>query len=373
MTLDNNQQAFFALLRAGLWDQEVRLSKFGVIDYMKVYRLAEEQSVVGLVAAGLGNLADIRAPKEDVLTFVGSALQMERRNQAMNRFIGVLINKMTSAGIHSLLVKGQGVAQCYEKPMWRMCGDVDLLLDASNYEQAKVFLSAIATDIEKEDKKRKHIGLTIDSWIVELHGSMMPLILSKKTDGIIEGITKQSFVTNTVRYWDNDGTNVSLPPVDVDVLFIFTHILQHYYRGGIGLRQICDWCRLLWVYQDSLNHNLLESRIREMGLMSEWKVFGALAIDYLGMPKDFVPLYDESEKWSNKASRVMSFILETGNFGHNRDMSYVGRKPYPIQKIISLFTIMNYSTKRFLVFPKNSIIAFSRYVSQNSRAFFNGD
>ena len=58
---------------------------------------------------------------------------------------------------------------------------------------------------------------------------------------------------------------------------------------GVGLRQVCDWCRLLWTYKDSLNYGLLEQRIKRAGLMSEWKAFGAYAVDYLGMPVEAIP------------------------------------------------------------------------------------
>lgn len=88
MLVDNNTQAFFALVSAGLWEQEVQLSFFDKIDFGKVLNLAEEQSVVGLVAAGLEHVIGIKVPKEDVLQFVGQALQLEQRNQAMNFFIG---------------------------------------------------------------------------------------------------------------------------------------------------------------------------------------------------------------------------------------------------------------------------------------------
>lgn len=45
--MDSNQQAFFALVRAGLWEQDVQLLPFGKVDFSAVMRLAEEQAVVG--------------------------------------------------------------------------------------------------------------------------------------------------------------------------------------------------------------------------------------------------------------------------------------------------------------------------------------
>ena len=125
MTNNNTTNAFFILVQAGLWERDVCLSQFGEVDYNDVLRLAEEQSVVGLVAAGLEHVADIKLPKEEVLQFVGQALQLEQQNKAMNSFIAKLVNKMRQAGIYTLLVKGQSVAKNYEKPLWRACGDVD--------------------------------------------------------------------------------------------------------------------------------------------------------------------------------------------------------------------------------------------------------
>ncbi len=84
-----------------------------------------------------------------------------------------------------------------------------------------------------------------------------------------------------VRSCLNGKTQVFLPEINCDVVYVFTHILQHFFKGGIGLRQISDWCRLLWTYRDSLDHGLLESRIKNMGLMSEWKTFGSLAVTCL--------------------------------------------------------------------------------------------
>lgn len=39
--------AFFALVRAGLWEREVQLLPYGEIDFSAVQSVAEEQSVVG--------------------------------------------------------------------------------------------------------------------------------------------------------------------------------------------------------------------------------------------------------------------------------------------------------------------------------------
>ena len=73
------------------------------------------------MAAGIEHITDRKPQKKDVLQFIGRTVQLEQRNQAMNYFIGVMVEKMSEAGIYTVLVKGQGVGQCYERPLWRSC------------------------------------------------------------------------------------------------------------------------------------------------------------------------------------------------------------------------------------------------------------
>ncbi len=353
MRLDNNQQAFFALLRAGLWGKEVQLVPFGQIDFAKVLSLAQEQSVVGLIAAGLDHVSDTKVAKTDVLQFIGQSLQLEQQTTAMNYFIGVIVDKMREAGIYTLLVKGQGIAQCYEKPLWRSCGDVDLFLDAENYKKAIDFLSPMAKYIDEEDHTNLHLGMTFNPWLVELHGTLRSGI-GKRIDSVLDAIQEATFIERQVRVWKNEDIDVFLPAADNDVIFVFSHILQHFFRGGIGLRQICDLCRLLWTYRSEIDVKLLENRLTQMGLMSEWKAFAALSVDYLGMPVEALPLYASGKKWSRKASQILSFVLETGNFGHNRDKSYYKKYPVVIYKAISLCNNTRDSMRHFAIFPKDA-------------------
>lgn len=347
MILDKNQKAFIELLRAGLWGKNARLSASDTIDYKLIYKRAEEQSVVGLIAAGLEHSKDVRAPKEDVLQFVGQALQLEQSNTVLNNYVASLIDQLRSEDVYSVLVKGQGIAQCYERPLWRASGDIDLLLSDTNYEKAKQVLLPLAVNAEDEYKTFKHLGLTMPGgFVVELHGTMHSR-LSNRVDKVIDEAQRDAFYGGNVRSWNNGGTTVFLPAPDNDVIFVFTHILHHYYIEGIGLRQICDWCRLLWTYKDTINHGLLESRIRKAGLMSEWKAFAALAVDWLGMPTEAMPLYSSEKQWSRKANRILAFVLECGNFGHNRQITG--------GKIGSVWSKTKDFARHALVFPLDSV------------------
>ena len=354
MLQNKYQQAFFELLRAGLWEKDARLSAFGAIDYSVILRLAEEQSVVGLLTAGLEHAHDVKIPKDVLLQFVGSTIRIEQQNKSLNKYVSQLIGKLRKEDVYAVLVKGQGIANCYERPLWRSSGDVDLLLNDSGYNKAKDILEPISISIDHEFTSFKHISYTMNSgFIVELHGTLHSR-LSERIDRVIDEAQKEVIYNRNVRTWINGSTQVFLPSPNEDVIFIFTHILHHFYIGGIGLRQICDWCRLLWTYRNSLDVNKLEARIKVAGLMPEWKAFGAYAVEYLGMPIKSMPFYSESNKWSKKAAQINGFVLEVGNFGHNREMKY---KDYPFffRKMCSFVRRIGDLLLHTRVFPLDSL------------------
>ena len=332
--MDNNKRAFFELVKAGLFPVHGERfmfndSLFNDVDWNYVYQLAQEQSVQGLVLQGIetvqGSWLKVHGsplvPKVLLLQWIGEVQVVEQKNRSMNAFIADLIEKLRKNDIYALLVKGQGIAQCYEKPMWRCSGDVDLFLSYDNYQKAKTLLTPFASEVETEYEGISHLGMTIDGCVVELHGSLR-VGLPQRINRVLDDIQEDTFYRGNVRSWLNGQTQIFMLGKENDIVYVFVHFFNHFYKEGVGLRQICDWCRLMWTYRDSLNYELLESRIKRAGLVSEWKAFGALAIEYLGFPKDSMPLLDvrskkEDVRWRKKADRIMEFILKSGNMGHN--------------------------------------------------------
>ena len=365
---DNTGSVFFELLKAGLWGEadanlNVNHNLFEGVDWEKIYQLAQEQSVLGLVLAGLEQYKNLNAdldlniPKVLLLQWIGEVQIIEKQNKDMNAFIAGLIGKLRKEDIYAILVKGQGIAQCYEKPLWRSSGDVDLLLTKDNYEKAKALLLPLGEITEPEEANKKHFAMQIEQWTVELHGTLH-VGLSARVDRMLDNVQYDIFHGGMVRSWVNGQTQVFLPAATEDVVYVFAHILQHFYKGGIGLRQICDWCRLLWTYRESLNHEYLESKIREAGLMSEWKAFGAFAVRYLGMPIEAIPLLNANEDLSTnikKTDKICGFILEVGNFGHNRDNSYFQKHSYIVQNSISAWRRVKDLCRHATIFPVNSV------------------
>lgn len=342
-------------------------SLFKDADWNKVHLLAQEQSVLGFMLQGIDRLkaydSRFMVPQVLLLHWIGEVQVIEQENKEMDAFVAKIIDKLRNEKIYAILVKGQGVAQCYERPFLRSCGDVDLFLNWADYDKAKAFLMPLASKFETEYESSKHLGMIIDGWTVELHGSLR-VGLPKRINRVLDDIQSDTFNVGNMRSWMNGGTQIFMLGVENDIMYVFVHFLNHFYKEGVGLRQICDWCRLLWTYRDEIDKKKIEGRIRRMRLVSEWKAFGAYAVEYLGMPIEAMPMYEPSAKWVKKAERINVFIMSVGNMGHNRDMSHFSNKPYLIRKCISMGRRIGDLINHARIFPLDSL-RFFPYIMWN--------
>ena len=102
-----------------------------------------------------------------------------------------------------------------------------------------------------------------------------------------------------------------------------------------------------------------------MGLMSEWKAFTAFAIDYLGMPVEATQGYlslDHNSKYRRKAKKINDFILMTGNFGHNRDLSYRIKYTGTMYYLVSLWRRLKDFIEIAKIFPLDAPKFFVTYL-----------
>lgn len=330
---------FFGLLRNGLWKETNLIPQIEKEVWDSIYSISESQGVLGLITDGIEK-SNLNLPLNKKLLFVGAALQIEHRNRAMNVFIADIVERMRAQGINTLLVKGQGVAQCYEKPLWRPSGDVDFLLSEDNYKKAKEFLLPLSSVNKPDEKYSKHLGMNIDQWYVEIHGTLRTG-LSTRLDREVDDNQDGVFLGGNVRSWDNHGVQVFLPAPNEDVFFVFTHFIKHFYKEGMSLRQVCDWCRLLWTYRSEVDLRLLEKRLRGAGLIREWKAFATLAVKHLGMPAEAMPFYDDRcKKDDRRGNQLMDFILK----------GYSGSKVKDTCQIAKIFPwkVIRYSPSIFL-------------------------
>ena len=115
-----------------------------------------------------------------------------------------------------------------------------------------------------------------------------------------------------------------------------------------------------------------------MGLLSEWKAFGAFAVEYLGMPVETMPFYSPDKKWNRKADKICSFILEVGNMGHNRGSwlmehdSWLSRQ-YVVRKVFSMGRRCGDLIRHARIFPLDSLRFFPYIMYNGIRSAVRGE
>ena len=344
---------FFALLRAGLWNEVPERASFaGGADWEALHDLAFRQTVVPLVTDGINRLPKelLPAEPERLDPFLGDLMATSNRNRVLDAFIPKLFDAL--AGIPVVLVKGQALAQDYPDPERRQPGDIDLLLLPSSYEAAKEILLPKATTVLDEEKEIWHQGMRFRSIEVEIHGCISTL-MSRKLDRKLAALLEEQFDGRPFPAVSIGGAEIPVPDADCNAVYIFVHFLQHYWSGGVGLRQLVDWMTFVSVHKRDIHPVVLEVRLQDLGLLRLWKVFTGFAQEYLGCPVEKLPLAAAPD--SGKNARIWRYIRRCGNFGKNVDRSR-GEESYLVRKVHSLWRLVVADRLRhFRVFPQESV------------------
>lgn len=235
------QQAFFSLVRAGLWGTPADAALFRGLtpaQWQELHRLAHTQSLLAVVFDGLNTLpADLRPPRPLYLQWAAQTLQIEQANDRLDRMIVRLDRLYTDAGLHPVLLKGQGMAACYRQPRHRQCGDIDVYLGKDGQPRAnRLLLEAGAQETGEESDK--HASYELDGVHVENHR------LVNRTNN---PLANRRFCRLVCEWYPQDAERrigMATPPPTFNALYIFLHAFEHFLNSGIGLRQLCDWCCL---------------------------------------------------------------------------------------------------------------------------------
>ena len=345
---------FFALLRSGLWNEVPERASFaGGTDWESLYRLAREQTVVPLVTDGINRLPRELLPNDrpELLDpFLGDLMSTANRNRVLDAFVPKLFKALE--GIPVVLVKGQSLAQDYPDPERRQPGDIDLLLLPSSYEAAKAVLLPKATTVLEEEREIWHQGMRFRSVEVEVHGSISTL-MSRKLDRKLAALLEEQFDGRTFPTVPIGGADIPVPDAGFNAVYVFVHFLQHYWSGGVGLRQCIDWMTFISVHKREIHPVILEQRLKDLGLTRIWKVFTGFAQEYLACPAEKLPLAAAPD--SRKNARIWRYIRRCGNFGKNVDRTRK-EESYLVRKFHSFWRlVVSDRLRHFAVFPRESV------------------
>ncbi len=371
--VESVRKVFFSLLRSALWGSELdieveSLSRKNISD---VINIAVSQTVLGLVANELMTRKEfVDALEVDLCERLTLMVQKNFfHHQKQNTVLLGIVKELRKHGIEPVLLKGQGISKYYPIPELRQCGDIDIYVGQKNFAKACEVIGTMSTPEEHQNDipSLKHFHTRIGPAFIEIH-RYTDVYFPSRYDKKYQEISDAGMHSDLVPL-DFSGVGVMTPSVDFNIFFIFNHFWHHFIADGVGLRQICDWVRLLHVNHGKINLEYLSTVLCEMKLMKEWKVFGYIAVNTLGLPADEMPFYDL--KYKKTAGKVLELVMLEGNFGHEnlkgnkRPDGYIAGKWYSFKRRFGR------NLRVLRIFPKESMRHMAKVICIGIAVMFN--
>lgn len=351
------REVFFSLLKSALWGGKLDIEVGDVSrkELGRVVMMAKSQTVLGLIAHEImrrDEFANIFGPEHrERLTF------MIQENyflyQRLNVVLLSIVSELRKHGIEPVLLKGQGISKYYPIPELRQCGDIDVYVGQENFQKSCEVIGAMSTpeDHQGDIPSLKHFHTRIGSAFIEIH-RYTDVYFPHRYDLKYQKISDAGMSSDLVPL-DFGDTEIMTPSIDFNVFFIFNHFWHHFIADGVGLRQLCDWVRLLHVNYGKINLDYLSKVLCEMKLMKEWKIFGYIAVNTLGLPIEEMPFYDQ--KYRKTAEKVLELIMLEGNFGKENMKGYNRPKGYVAGKLYSFIKRTERNFRVLRLFPFEAI------------------
>ena len=139
----------------------------------------------------------------------------------------------------------------------------------------------------------------IDGIPVEHHLYLID-IQTPRSRRYVEGLIAEKGYETVVT---GEGTKVSVPAPEVNLLLLSSHILKHALGVGIGLRQVCDMAVAMKFYEDKVSREAMREVYRGAGIQ-RWSE----------LLEDFIVknLYGVEP---NVSGILLDIVLKGGNFG----------------------------------------------------------
>ena len=365
--MESHEKLFFEILQNGLWGKPIEAVPTRD-DMLHVVKLALSQTVLGIV----GNVIITDKTLSSYLTERELAylrklvMSVVSVSYTWNCSVRNIFMEMHDNGVEPILLKGQGIAQYYPNPDFRQCGDIDLYVGKQYFEKACEVVKALATENDMATVKhtKKHFHIYLGKVPIELH-LYSDVYYPKRLDRIYQEISDAGISVAPVEV-ELAGYPVKTPSVNFNVFYIFNHLWHHFIADGVGLRQICDLCVLLHRFHGQIDYNYLRNVLERMGLMKQWKIFGSIAVDKLGLPVEEYPFYDK--KYSRLKEKVFRLVMLEGNFGQQNLKDQKRPEGYLRGKLYSLAFRTKRNMRVLFLFPKDSLRHIGKVVDKGIRA-----
>lgn len=329
--MNAREMLFFRLLRFA-FGTESTCPKMHLNEWRSMFQMAKKQALTGFIGSSLNTInGDVLVETDEkskglftdlIMKWTGDTIQIARRNQKVNKDVAEEFRKLEAMGLQCCLLKGQGNALMYPNPDSRTSGDIDMWVrfpDSPNTDaNIRKIIRIVKAYSPHSTAAYHHIDAPdINGTPVEVH--YRPQFLFSPLHNLR---LQQYFIDNADEQFANKvnigESGIAVPTAEFNLVFQLSHIYNHLFHEGIGLRQIVDYYYVLKAFHCQYNgrgNNIsaqLTPMLKRLGLHQIACAIMWILIKQLGMPQECaVAVPDE-----HRGRFVLSEILQGGNFGH---------------------------------------------------------
>lgn len=307
--LETSYHLFFELLQVSLGLRTSLSVSPSVRSWSKIFKIAEEQAITGVLISGLDKLpTNQRPPQLLLLEWIGQGEAIRQRNKVMDDAVIRLFKKISDKGVEMFVFKGQTIAALYTDVGLRQSGDIDFFVFPNHWDKAISIIGQI-----EDGHSPNHVEYVENHVQYEMHRRMLTFSYWKHNSYWKKMVMPE--ITKNPCYVTISGYEVPTLAPTYNILYVFCHLFHHFITDGVGLRQFIDWKMLL--RNGGYDVETLDKHLKGVGLKNAFVGMGAILIDYLGLPESEFP-YAISNKDHERAASIMGNIMRYGNLGHNK-------------------------------------------------------
>ena len=342
--MEARDELFFRLLRFALGTEE-NCPKMHLNECREMFQIAKKHAITGFIGSALKNiggdvLIEKDAKSQDAFTdlimdWMGEVVKIARRNQKVNRDVIEVFGKLERQGVECCLLKGQGNALMYPDSNTRTSGDIDVWVRFKDSVNTDANIRKIIRKVKDVHPNSKaayhHIDIPdVNGTPVEAHYRPQFLFSYRHNKHLQEYFNEWADVqfNNKVRFANSE---ISVPTPEFNIVFQLSHIYNHLFHEGIGLRQMIDFFYVLKVSNSPLSdargsNGLRKDYVNLFNLVGMYHIASAIMwilITRLGMPIEWLLVKPDEQR----GRFVLNEIMQGGNFGKSDERYHFSNNP----------------------------------------------
>lgn len=351
--LNNATTYFFELLQIETGRRECLSGVPSKAEWKAMFGMAREQALVGVFTDAVCRLPEeMRPPRKPLARICSEVMMIEDTNKRLFRKCCELTEALAADGFESCVLKGQGMALLYPKPLLRQSGDIDIWMKRAAKSASNAAEESIEDSLynyarakgEVDDACYHHLGIMLK--IERNESGQVQLLQGKNKNDEIEMHFRPSFMfaprsnAKMQRWFEEQWTTMASHSVNVpreycsaaggeehsplvfhcptpqfNAVYALIHIYRHLFDEGIGLRQLLDYYYVIMAFNRSATESQkaeTTTTLRHLSLFHFTQSVMYVLHTVFGLPSDemLVPMDKRC------GSFLLDEIMQAGNFGH---------------------------------------------------------